>query len=111
MRSNSSSVSITFGSTPAHIRPYFRLSIAGKHGLCSLSRNNIPLDCGLVDGIQVVSILDVQPVLRGCAEETSQTCGRIRRDTTLSIHNKTDSICGNTDRPREPINADIFVLQ
>src|SRR5581483_367760 len=79
--------------------------------LSRLFRNYIPLDSGPINGLQIETVLDVQPVLRRGAEKTSESRRRIGRDSSFSIHNQADPVGRYSNGFGETIDADVFILQ
>src|ERR1039458_3699566 len=75
-----------------------------------LFRENVALDPGLVDGVEVETILYVQPVLRRRAKVAPQARGRVRRDAAFLVHDQADAVRRHADRLRQSVNADLFIL-
>src|ERR1017187_321907 len=75
-----------------------------------LFRENVALDRGLVDGIEVEAILNVQPVLRRRAKVAPQARGRVRRDAAFPVHDQADAVRRHADRLRQSVDADLFIL-
>jgi len=73
-------------------------------------RYYFPIDDCSIDGIEVVLVLDIEPVLRAGSEETCEPGGRVRGDRALAIHDQTDSIGWDSNRPSQAVDADTFVI-
>src|SRR6202167_3358930 len=73
--------------------------------------DNVSLDRGPIDAVEIEAILDVQPVLRRSAKVPSQPRGRVRRDAALLVHDQADAVGRHADRLRQAVYADLFILQ
>jgi hypothetical protein len=73
-------------------------------------RNDVALDHGLVDGVEIEAVLNVQPVLRRGPEVAAEARGGVSSDPALLIHDQADAVRRHPDRLRQPVDADLLVL-
>ena len=76
-----------------------------------LFRNHVPLNRVLVDRIEIETILNIQPVLRGVTEIPGEPGGSVRGNGAFLIHDQADAACRHADRLCQPVDADPFILQ
>src|SRR5260370_11665242 len=76
----------------------------------SLLRNDVALDRGLVERVEIEAILNVQPVLRRGPKVASEARGGVRGDPAFLIDDQADAVRRHPDRLRQPVDADLFVL-
>src|ERR1019366_8433905 len=72
--------------------------------------DHVALDQSLIDGVEIETVLNVQPVLRRCAEVTAKADGRVGGDVALAVHDEADAVRRHADCLSESVDAGLLVL-